>query len=441
MNELTEVVTAFNQGKLDEVETKVKKLINDTNRSLSERIQLMMMYIEALMFHQKTLTALKIFERMTLLFQVGPGLSESEFTLLVEKWTRFASLLIQPLEVSAHEIKPPFLLAPKTSYSNSSIIVHKNHLCLAIRNSNYTIKDDFSYECYNDVWNRYFSDTYLQLYDLQYRVVSYHQVVDKAEFPRFDTTFMGYEDPRLFSFNNKLYFTATNLQVYSQFKPHIVLCHLNDEGDISKVVPLSCPDMKEAQKNWLPFVDVHAKFPRLLTIYRMSPFIVLQHDIETGQHTEVVNIPTPHINFPLVKGSASPIPWGNGYLFVIHYTLPCRQPRNYMYYYHRFVWMDDKFVPTRMSQSFYVLHRGTEFISGLTYFNSYLYLTLSVLDERAYMVRFTAETLNHSLTWFDFSTGKTLTPDNHDLIPPAKLPAKALNDFTPPPMHLKSSAV
>ncbi len=435
--ELITVATLFQQGKMAELEVVAKKALKDEKRPLSERLQLMYIYIDGLMHENKKLTAHKVFERATMLMQVTQGLSPDEYAVLVDKWTRLSVLFIQQLKVTLFEIKPPFCLPPNTSYSNNSVVVHNDELVFAIRSHNYRINDDWNYQGFNDVYERFISEVYIQTYDLQNRVVAYHHAQDKARFPRFDSKFLGYEDPRIFKLKKQLYFTATNLQVQAN-QPRIVLCRLNADYDIDRVVALKCPDANEYQKNWLPFVEERSQ--SLLVIYRMSPFTVLKIDPETGAFTEVLKIETPHIAFPLVKGSCAPIPWGDGYLFVIHYTMPCRQPRNLNYYYHRFVWMDKSYTPQRMSESFYVHHRGTEFISGLAHYNNYIYLSMSATDERAYMCRFTAESLNHFLSWFEFTTGKTITTDTNDLIPPKKLPSGPMNDFTPAPLHLKTAS-
>ena len=126
---------------------------------------------------------------------------------------------------------------------------------------------------------------------------------------------------------------------------------------VEKLVPLKGPETSTCEKNWLPFV----KDNTLYTIYGYDPFIILKVDRETGNCTTALKEEPKH-DFTSFRGSASPMPFDEGYLLLIHEVIFTDQ-RNYL---HRFVYLDKDLHITKVSKPFMFFHKGIEYCCGMT---------------------------------------------------------------------------
>jgi len=88
---------------------------------------------------------------------------------------------------------------------------------------------------------------------------------------------------------------------------------------------------------------------------------------------------TPNLNCSRFRGSASPIPYKNGYLLVEHEVIWNER----RYYSHRLVYMSKNFKIIKLSTPFYFINKGIELCYSITELeNNYLF-TMGVEDKEA----------------------------------------------------------
>ncbi len=143
-------------------------------------------------------------------------------------------------------------------------------------------------------------------------------------------------------------------------------------GNILESKPLVLSPGK-CEKNWLPYSTGGGEI--LNAVYGHHPFTTLR--IEDGLHQTVGTIDS--FDLSGFKGSASPISWGSGWLYMIHETIPGDQP----IYLHRFCWMDSHGELVRASRLFYMEKIGIEFCCGLCHTNNGVAITYGVMDREA----------------------------------------------------------
>lgn len=284
---------------------------------------------------------------------------------------------------------------------NTSSVYNDNtkKICMIVRAINYE-KKNRSFGMISGSQDKVFlSKNYYMEMDTMYRLISYHEISDKSNTPRYmSSPFHGYEDARLVRYRDRWMFTATYSQLKPYFLPSMVLCTLNDDLDISSVVPLKCQEPRDVQKNWLPFVDQKG---RLLVVYKMSPFIINEIDSDTGDYKEIVNISMPSINFPFVRGSSSPIPFNKGYLFIVHMVNGDVEGEEI--YWSKMVWMNEALVPKKISGTFYLTHKGNEFVSGMITIQDDVYMSFSIKDAEAKLAKITWTSIRSLLPWYNIN--------------------------------------
>lgn len=389
-----QAIKLLHKGEYQKVENVVIKNIRKQTNVTPEQIMFAnLILMDSYIAQGKNKEAHEIFEQLI----INPVVHQNQH--LQAKVIRSLSNFLIRLSPKSFEIRPYESYNPR-HFMNASLVVHDNKMFSLIRAHNYK-RDNKKYIMEGDPWNRIISSTYLYIYDNYFRILFHKLVEDLGMYPRaIQVPITGYEDPRIFVYHNEFYFTATSVENH-QCKPTMVLCHLNSQYNIDKTVMLQCQNQNDQQKNWLPFVDSQ---DRVCVIYKFSPFIINQLNLETGQFTELVNTPIPQTFFPFIRGSTSPILFNNGYLFAVHfvdYSTPIEDT-----YYTKFVWMTKEFVIKKISATFILEHLGIEYISGLCEWNGNIYLSYNLHDTQSKLARFHKITLEHHLKWFDFNTWK-----------------------------------
>jgi hypothetical protein len=195
----------------------------------------------------------------------------------------------------------------------------------------------------------------------------------------------GFEDCRLFKFGKKFYMTVTSKETQSTQAPQICMTRLTDDcSTIDYFEPLVGEQGPgKCEKNWLPFV----KDGEIHIIYGYEPFVVYKYNPKSKTLIRIINKKLPD-DLQRFRGSASPIPFDHGYLFVVHevtFEWCEKHKTDVRHYLHRFVWFDDDFNEMRYSTPFYFRSKNIEFCSGLTLSidNKYVLLTCGINDEYA----------------------------------------------------------
>jgi hypothetical protein len=251
---------------------------------------------------------------------------------------------------------------------NPSIIKLADGFGLALRTVNYSINPDGSYNYPGYVHTR---TLYCELSTALQRL----SVIELDNPIGNQTHIRGIEDVRLY---DKAYSTIYGLgtRLDGQVnEPTIHSCQWSAKtGRLLDCTPIS----RGVEKNWLPFITYEHGWPDIL--YSTQPLRIIGLD---GQIKTQVELPFNNADF---RGGASPIPYLNGWLWVIHHwvVLADQIKRKYL---HRFCWINKSLAPDsfRLSSLFNFQKSQIEFCAGLCKHEDSIILTYGVEDNEAYM--------------------------------------------------------
>lgn len=210
--------------------------------------------------------------------------------------------------------------------------------------------------------------------------------------PPFSSNISGLEDMRLYTLNNKIYFTATSYKEYIQNKISIV----HGEYDITtnlakKCIGINSPFNQECEKNWVHIPDT-------------DEFIYSWYPLRTGKiigNRFIYNreIKTPPF-FETFRGSAPPLKWDtNKWIVLVHFVEYCT-PRKY---YHCFVELDSGFNPTRVSLPFVFKMKEIEYCISTVLKNDVIQCFPSFNDSNPHKLNIKIS----DLQWVDISNINT----------------------------------
>lgn len=212
-----------------------------------------------------------------------------------------------------------------------------------------------------------------------------------------------------------LYFTASVFDCNMSNTPEICLCTMDYQGRVVRIVPLlkqGNDRLARAEKNWLPFIADASRYASLpadasadavadsiLILYDHHPITVIKTTLP-GPHAsveasaaasatcvveKVVEVPY-DVTFQNFRGSAGPVPFENGYLYIIHQVTTYYGKRKYM---HRFVKLNGDFVPVSYSQLFCFQNKHQiEYVAGMTWSTDMqsLLILMSAEDAASFLV-------------------------------------------------------
>uniref|UniRef100_A0A6C0JGH8 Uncharacterized protein n=1 Tax=viral metagenome TaxID=1070528 RepID=A0A6C0JGH8_9ZZZZ len=174
----------------------------------------------------------------------------------------------------------------------------------------------------------------------------------------------GLEDIRLYEFENKIRFIATNRNFAPAYKNRMVIGDYNMKNQsYDNCLLIESPCNSTYEKNWIPITYKNQE----CFIYNWYPMDICRVNLETQKlelvcrHENTMNVPY----FHKVRGSSIFINVSNGTLGelvgVVHFSEDTK-PRQY---YHMLVSLEkDTFKPLRYSETFYFQHIGVEFCTG-----------------------------------------------------------------------------
>jgi hypothetical protein len=293
--------------------------------------------------------------------------------------------------------------------SSASHIYYKGHHFLNTRYVNYLIREDGSY-FYLDPNSHIITKNYVSLLNKNFIPTSYVIMDDdsielkKTEYPNgFACNIIGLEDIRLYEYNNKIRFIATNRNFAPIDKNMMIIGDYNIETlkyDNCKII--DSPNNSNCEKNWIPIVTNNIENTSNMIeyfIYSWYPMDICKINPETNKLESVkkyyntINAP----NFNKVRGSSIFIDVGDYLLGVVHFSDDI-VPRNY---YHMLVSLDKKTLcPMKYSQPFCFQHIGIEFCIGFwKQDNDYLFW-VSKIDRNPCMMKID---INEIPLCFDFS--------------------------------------
>lgn len=179
----------------------------------------------------------------------------------------------------------------------------------------------------------------------------------------------GFEDCRLYALSSNeeedtLHFitnyTKNNSKGDMRLSLGTIACPKQSPPRYTSLVPITGYGDTITQKNWLLY---DKKGTKVQCVYGYNPFTIIEIDLETGS----VVVPISQAQLPMrsgeFRGSGGPVPFEDGYLLVIHQVYyKSHRGRRYL---HRFIRLDNNYLPTHISMLWYLQSDSIEYVSTL----------------------------------------------------------------------------
>ncbi len=168
---------------------------------------------------------------------------------------------------------------------------------------------------------------------------------------------LGFEDCRLFGWNDALWVVATIREIFVDGKARMVLARIDRPETTAarfadwRVLDPGPPSRDE--KNWMPMVDGN----ELFLAYNLDPLRL----VDRFGATRVAGRQR-HAAGNVLRGGSQLIPFDDGWLGLAHEQVV--EGRRFVYY-HRLVWIDSAYRLSRLTRRFYLVSPGVEFAAGL----------------------------------------------------------------------------
>lgn len=154
----------------------------------------------------------------------------------------------------------------------------------------------------------------------------------------------GFEDVRLISFQDKLYYTSSACEFSPNFRVVFGEYDIDQEKHLNNRV-LEPPTHTDCEKNWLAVTNM----PKLHFIYSWHPFRAGPLPEQQNNKLEITITHQTPIYFSKLRGSANPVIYNNQ-LYALTHAVKYGSPRKYL---HHIVKLDkDSLKPTAISNSF-----------------------------------------------------------------------------------------
>lgn len=292
------------------------------------------------------------------------------------------SFYIQPLSGAVHT---ELTLGIEKGWNcmNPSICDHGGELHLNIRAVNYLVDRKLSYSlneghprtgitAENPIRTRNFSGKWEDG-----KVTALGEFIpEDKHLPHYPNVCLGYEDVRIFEYNEEMWFVATVRELSVDGINTMVLGTKSGK----KLFKLKSPVPNRCEKNWLPFQHEG----KLLIIYQYSPLTILEVDTERGEYTTRSKMLCQPLTLGGFRGGSAPAPYKDGYLFAVHEVLPDYSATRH--YIHRFIRLSRDLKITHISEPKHI--RGVEpieYVSGMVIRDEVAYITWGEMDGKAYL--------------------------------------------------------
>lgn len=187
-----------------------------------------------------------------------------------------------------------------------------------------------------------------------------------SSFTKKSNSVIGFEDLKLFKFNNKWCFTCTTYETSSS--TDVMFGTLNTPSvngvfNTYDAFPLTgdMTDDNKPEKNWMPILNNGNK---LHMVYSTFPLHIVELNEQDKCVKTVMNKQWPK-NIGDFRGSSCLIPYKKGFIYVIHEVLFKDIQR---YYTHRFVWLSEELNTLKYSNQFLIENNNPiEYANGLVY--------------------------------------------------------------------------
>ena len=193
--------------------------------------------------------------------------------------------------------------------------------------------------------------------------------------PPAHTDSLGFEDPRPFAWGDTLWSLSNLRQLNAEGRAEMVLARIAaDEAGGCRFTDwrvLSSGRPERWEKNWMPAVTDDG----LRLVYELDPTRVID---DAGAE---LSASRPSLAMENIRGGTQLVPFGDGWLAVVHewYVLHTRR-----HYLHRFVRFDAAWRVVGLTRPFYFRQQVSEFAAGLAWYSDGKRLLLSFgVDDRS----------------------------------------------------------
>ncbi len=240
------------------------------------------------------------------------------------------------------------------------------------------------------------SENWLIQYDKDLRPQSRVRLQDEGILENCVEARNGLEDGRLFEWSGQQWVLFSGLQRSQQgYVNSMILARIDGDRLVHPIV-LPSPYHYSREKNWMPWVLGN----ELYLIYSTKPLEVYRY--ETRGLARVHGGAYKFKNSgPMMSGSSQVIPWGSGYLAIIHqrnraplvsrfmqkYVM--RDPeyqRKKVQFSHRMLLLDHNFNIKVQSNAFHFENDGIEFCAGIACQDDRVLISYGVMDEKARLI-------------------------------------------------------
>jgi len=221
--------------------------------------------------------------------------------------------------------------------------------------------------------------------DNDFKILKQNLLINKYK-QEDEVQFLGFEDARIFYVSDDIikfsatYFDKTNKEFISLVKS--TSKEIIEKIDLERIA--------DKEKNWLFEAGNNDKNGDIKIIYHWNPFTVLFLNKITGEYKILFK---KHIELMKYwKGSCCPISFKNGFLCLVHESYQ-------NIYFHRFVYLDNNFIPLKYSNLFYFEKIGTEFCCGMCHSKDKknILLTYTVEDKNPVIIAVDAQIIYNNL--------------------------------------------
>lgn len=273
---------------------------------------------------------------------------------------------------------------------NPFLTIHKGKLVGCIRTVNF-LQNKGEYKV-QDGTEKVNTKNFFVEFDSENNIIKQSEIIDKVERIKWDHRVWGLEDMRLFNYQEEWWFTATSCQEQENYRNPIqclgkmIFNEENNTYDIIDIKKCSGDFLQETEKNWLPFVYDN----KPLIIYKSEPFTMIEPNLY-DKSCNIISKKSCSQDASNFRGSSSPIPYKDGYIYVEHEVAFI----NWRTYYHRVVKFNKNFEIIEISKPFIFENRGVEFCISLVHQENKFIFGVGIEDKRAIMVTITEQEMEN----------------------------------------------
>jgi glycosyltransferase involved in cell wall biosynthesis len=237
----------------------------------------------------------------------------------------------------------------------------ENKLACAVRTVNYRIDEHGAYW----VGDQPLGDTPIKtrtfMLDLGKdpftAAVTPQEIILPSDLPMAWPLVQGFEDVRLFTISDEFWGSATCRQLHWDGNCEQVMFRINEHMDVDNVIRM-LREPRNTQKNWAPIVGYTGTPSAQKFMFRPGHVV----DV-TGAD---VIVPTLPIATDTISGGSQVVPFGPGYISLVH-TAHVKPGSTKRYYYHRWTLYDKDMRLIMMSLPFAIHDKQIEFVAGLAW--------------------------------------------------------------------------